>query len=96
MKRIGLCALAVVCLVAAAARAADDNGLLSIENDALRVSLSPQEASLSVTDKRIGLVWRQQTTPGYQVVGSSVKQTPGSLAKTGLSGVERGKLGSNW
>ncbi len=80
MNRIRLCALVVVGLIAAAMRAEDDNALLSIENDVLRVSLSRQDASLTVTDKRIGLIWRQQVTPGFQVAASAVKQTPGGLS----------------
>jgi Glycosyl hydrolases related to GH101 family, GH129 len=80
MKRIGLCALAVVGLIAPTTWAADDNALPSIENDALRISLRTQDASLTVIDKQIGLVWRQQMTRGFQVAISSVKQTPGSLS----------------
>jgi hypothetical protein len=30
----------------------------SLENDVLRISLSPQDGSLTVVDKRIGLEWR--------------------------------------
>ena len=88
MKFVDLYTLSVAFLVAEAAGAADANALVSIENDALRISLAVQDASLTVTDKRIGLVWRQHVTPGFQVIASSVKETPGNLSAevTGILG----------
>ena len=80
MKFAVCCTLSVVFLVAGAAAAADADAPVSIENDALRISLAIQDASLTVTDKRIGLVWRQQVTPGFRVIASSVKQTPANLS----------------
>src|SRR5262249_14809253 len=66
--------------VAGATAAADADAQVSVENDALQVSLAVEDASLTVTDKRIGLVWRQQVRPGFQVIASSVKQTPENLS----------------
>lgn len=50
-----------------------------LENNVLRVSLSPQDASITVTDKRIGLTWSQQTQPGFHIASDSVKVTPTTL-----------------
>ena len=80
MRRTCLGAVLLVWLVAAAAWAADDKALVILENEVLRISLALDDASLTVTDKRLGLVWRQEVTAGFQVVPSSVKQTPGSLS----------------
>ena len=52
----------------------------TLENDVLRVSLSPQDAALTVVDKRIGLTWRQQASPGFRVAPDSVKVTPTTLS----------------
>jgi hypothetical protein len=52
----------------------------TIENSVLRISLSLQDASITVMDKRIGLVWRQQTRPGFHVAPDSVKATPTTLS----------------
>jgi hypothetical protein len=60
--------------------AADDGDSMGIGNDAVRISLAVQDASLTVTDKRIGLVWRQQVAPGFRVVASSVTQAAGKLS----------------
>ncbi|HUV65432.1 MAG TPA: glycoside hydrolase [Sedimentisphaerales bacterium] len=52
----------------------------TLENDVLRVSLSPQDASLTVVDKRIGLVWRQQVRPGFRVALDTMNIAPTSLS----------------
>src|SRR4051794_13297109 len=80
MRRICLCLLLLSCPSGGFAEGADENASAVLENEALRISLSPQDASFSVTDKRIGLVWPQQVTPGLRVVAGSLKQTPGSLS----------------
>src|SRR6478672_9712199 len=80
MRRIGLWAVPLAWVLAAAIAAADDNASASIENDSLRVALNVTDASLAVTDKRFGLAWQQRVTPGFQVVASSVKRTPGSIS----------------
>ena len=80
MRRICLALLLLSCLAGGFARGADENASAILENEALRISLSPQDASFSVTDKRIGLVWPQQVTPGFRVVADSLKRTPGSLS----------------
>ena len=60
MKYADLYVMLVVFPIAGPAAAADANALVSIENDALRISLAVEDASLTVTDKRIGLVWRRR------------------------------------
>lgn len=52
----------------------------TLENDVLRVSLSPQDAALAVVDKRIGLEWRQQVSPGFRVAAEAVSVTSTSLS----------------
>jgi len=52
----------------------------TLENDVLRVSLSPQDATLTVVDKRIGLEWRQQVSPGFRVAPETVSVTPTTLS----------------
>jgi hypothetical protein len=79
MKRIGLGALTLMWFVAARLIAAD-NPAAVIENDLLRVALASDDASLTVTDKRQGLVWRQEVKPGFQVGAASVKQSPGNVS----------------
>ncbi len=58
----------------------------SLENEVLRVSLSRQDASLAVEDKRSGLVWRQQARPGFQVAPETVR-----VASTSISAIVLGK-----
>ena len=69
-----------VLLIGPASWAADDPALVSIENELLRIALAQNDASLTVTDKRTALVWRQAVTPGFRVVASSIKQTPGTIS----------------
>src|SRR5712691_448302 len=52
----------------------------TIENDVLRISLSPSDASLTVVDKRITLEWRQQVRPGFRVAPDSIRMSPTSLS----------------
>src|SRR5262249_43874053 len=79
MKSIHRFAFALLWLTAARPIAAEDAAVF-IENDVLRVSLAPNDASLTVTDKGNGFVWRQQVAAGFRVEPASIKQSPGSLA----------------
>jgi len=74
------CAVLLVGLVAAPLSAADEKAAVSLESDLLRISLAHEDASLMVIDKRLDLAWRQEVMPGFRVVASSVKQTPGSIS----------------
>src|SRR5437899_7312331 len=56
------------------------NVLPTIENDVLRISLSPSDASLTVVDKRITLEWRQQVRPGFRVEPDSIRVSQTSLS----------------
>src|SRR3954471_8541943 len=80
MRRIRLALLLLSWLAGGFAQGADDHASAILENEALRISLSLQDASFSVTDRRIGLVWPQQVTPGFRVVADSLKRTPVSLS----------------
>lgn len=62
-------------LLAAAGSIADDAAAISIDNDVLRVTLNTSDASLTVTDKRIGHTWKQAITPGFSVVPSTAQKT---------------------
>src|SRR5439155_5096534 len=50
------------------------------ENDVLRISLSSQDASLTVVDKRIGLVWRQQVRPRFRIAPDGMHVTSTTLS----------------
>jgi hypothetical protein len=80
MKATGLSLLLLVCLDGAFARGAGDDASTTLESDTLRVSFSPRDASFSVTDRRIGLTWRQDVAPGFRVVADSVRHAPGRLS----------------
>ena len=60
----------------------------------MRISLAVEDASLTVTEQRIGLVWRQQVTPGFQVIASSVKQRPGICRRK--SRAQGARIRSRW
>jgi Glycosyl hydrolases related to GH101 family, GH129 len=51
-----------------------------LENEALRIDLSPQDGSITVVDKRIDLTWRQQVEPGFKVVPETLRVTAGSIS----------------
>src|SRR5436305_9967462 len=86
MRRIGLSLLLLLARLAGGlAQGADQDAPAILENEALRISLSPRDASFSVTDKRIGLAWPQKVTPGFRVVADGLKQTPGSIS-AGVAG----------
>jgi Glycosyl hydrolases related to GH101 family, GH129 len=72
--------LSLLLLNANFSKAAQGNDRLTLENVVLRVSLSPQDASLTVVDKRIALVWRQQVRPGFRVAPDGVRVTPTTLS----------------
>jgi hypothetical protein len=80
MNRLCRSMIAVLWSVSAAITAANDQAAVSIENDSLLVTLNTSDASLTVTDKRIAMPWRQQVTPGFQVVATSVKRLPTTLS----------------
>ena len=61
-------------------KAAEENLPPTLENDVLRISLSSQDASLTVVDKRIGLVWRQQVRSGFRVAPDGMCVTPTTLS----------------
>ena len=61
----------------ASARASDQ---VTLENDLLRISLSPQDASLTVTDKRNGLLWRQQVRPGFHLAPAEARVSPTAVS----------------
>ncbi len=51
-----------------------------IENAALRISIAPADASITVLDRRNSYSWRQQIAPGFHFTASS--QSSSSLAGT--------------
>jgi hypothetical protein len=53
-----------------------------LENDVLRIALSQMDGSLSVLDKRIGLVWRQRVKPGFRVASEGASATATVLSAT--------------
>jgi len=55
--------------------AADPNSAPRLENDILRIDLSPQDASITVLDKRIDLTWRQKVRAGFRVVPGTLHVT---------------------
>src|SRR5439155_11513380 len=59
---------------------AKDDPLPNVENDVLRISLSSQDASLTVVDKRIGLVWRQQVRPRFRIAPDGMHVTSTTLS----------------
>ncbi|MCX7016009.1 MAG: hypothetical protein NTW86_26210, partial [Candidatus Sumerlaeota bacterium] len=61
---------------------ADGGKAPALENEALRVSLSLLDASITVVDKRIGLVWRQAPRPGFRVAADTVRVGPTTLSAT--------------
>jgi hypothetical protein len=80
MKRIYWCAVALLLCFAASRFTAAEDAAPVVENNVLRVSLAPNDASLTVTDKRNDLVWRQQVAAGFRVTAASIKQSPGNLS----------------
>jgi len=67
-------------LFAASLAVADPARPPRLENEALRIDLSPQDGSITVVDKRIDLTWRQQVEPGFKVAPETVRITPGSIS----------------
>ena len=63
-----LCLLLIGLLLGCYCQAATQN--ISIGNDAISVALDANEATLSVTDKRNGQVWRQKVVTKGQVIAS--------------------------
>ncbi len=60
--------------------AADPNNAPRLENDILRIELSPADASLTVVDKRIGLTWQQKIKPGFRVAPGTLRIAPDSIS----------------
>lgn len=65
---------------------ANDSPAPSLENDVLRIVLTSADASLTVTDKRNGLVWHQQVRPGYRVAPDALSATSTSISGNVLGG----------
>ena len=61
-------------------QAAVESSSPTLENSILRLTLSSQDASLTVIDKRIGLTWRQQVRPGFHVVPGSLQANESSIS----------------
>ena len=82
MKRARFWLLPLLLLLPNASFSNGPDGNLSptIENDVLRISLSPQDASLTAVDKRITLEWRQQVRPDFRVAPESIRASPTSLS----------------
>ena len=59
--------------------AADSGSTPRLENDVLRIDLSPQDASITVVDKRINLTWQQKVQPGFHVVPGTLRTATDSL-----------------
>src|SRR6185295_13531670 len=51
-----------------------------LENEVLRVVLAASDGSLSVVDKRNGLVWRQRVKAGFPIALDSVSQSQTNLS----------------
>ncbi len=80
-RRQVLCGAGGLSLVPLAAGQGPNSGkAFTIENNVLRIALSQTDASLSVVDKRGGLVWRQPATPGFRVAPDAVTVNPTSLS----------------
>jgi Glycosyl hydrolases related to GH101 family, GH129 len=60
--------------------AADPGSGARLENDVLRIDLSPQDASITVVDKRINLTWRQKVQSGFHVAPETLRVTPDSIS----------------
>ncbi|MBA3542829.1 MAG: hypothetical protein H0T83_00050 [Chthoniobacterales bacterium] len=59
-----------------------------LEDDVLRVTLAPQDASIAVLDKRSGYLWRQQVQPGFRVDPASLRSTPATITAKVLGGAQ--------
>lgn len=85
-RRRFLCELAGTSMIAIAGRkawaqtAAAGGHEFVLENDVLRIALSVTNGGLMVLDKRAGLTWRQQVTPGFAVAPDSVRTGAGALS----------------
>jgi len=86
MKVAGACLLAIAFFPMGISVAADGTSTPAIENDALRVSFSAADASLSVFDKRSGLTWAQQASAGFSASRDSVRATAEGIAADVLGG----------
>ena len=60
--------------------AADSGNGARLENDILRLELLPQDASITVLDKRIGLTWQQKVQPGFHVAPETLRATADSIS----------------
>jgi hypothetical protein len=82
LRRVGGLSLSTL---AAGPEALAKQGTLSgkeptLENDVLRIALSQADGSFSIVDKRNGMVWRQQASPGFRVVPETVTVNPTTLS----------------
>src|SRR5438046_4577916 len=60
--------------------AAEPSNPPRLENDVLRIDLSPQDAAITVVDKRIGLTWQQKLHPGFHVASETLRVASGSIS----------------
>ena len=67
-------------LVVSVAGAADPVRPPRLENDTLRIELSPEDGSLSVRDKRVNLTWQQEVVPGFKVVPETLRVASDSIS----------------
>jgi hypothetical protein len=70
---LSLVAIVILCATARGSGA-------HLENDALRLELSPSNGAISVTDKRIGFTWRQHVVSGYKVAPETLRVTSDSIS----------------
>jgi len=59
---------------------AESGGLPKLENDVLRITLSPQDAAITVVDKRIDLTWQQKVHPGFRVAPETLRVATDSIS----------------
>ena len=67
-----------------------------LENDILRIDLSPRDASITVVDKRIGLTWRQKVQPGFQVAPEGLRVAADSISARVTGPGESFNLTMSW
>src|SRR4051812_26710461 len=60
--------------------AADTGGPPKLENEVLRITLSPQDAGITVVDKRINLIWQQKVHPGFRVAPETLRVATGTIS----------------
>ncbi len=51
-----------------------------LENDLLKIDVSPENGEIRVQDKRNQIIWRQDIVPGYKLAGDSIHLSDRSLS----------------